>query len=161
MHAGSRRREALFIDTNLLLVLLVGALDPGQVGRFKRTKAYSRNDYELLLAFIGEFERMLTTPSILTEVSNLAGQLAEPLRQRAFLTLRALTNETLDEQFRPSRELMLDPSFPVLGLADASVIAAADTTVTVLTDDFPLYQRLSSAGIDAVNFQHLRAGSWR
>lgn len=158
---GSRRRGALFIDTNLLLVLLIGALDPNHVERFKRTKAYTRNDYQLLLAFIGEFERIITTPNILTEVSNLAGQLSEPMRERAFVALRTLTNNSLDEEYRPSRELALEPSFPVLGLADASVIAAADKGITVLTDDLPLYARLSSAGVEAINFQHLRAGSWQ
>lgn len=81
----AQARGSLFIDTNLLLVLLIGALDLGHVERFKRTKPYTRNDDELLLAFIGEFERLITTPNILTEVSNLAGQLSEPLRERAFV----------------------------------------------------------------------------
>lgn len=35
MPAGTRR-ETLFIATNLLLVLIVGALDLNQVGRFRR-----------------------------------------------------------------------------------------------------------------------------
>jgi hypothetical protein len=154
-----RRRETLFVDTNLLLVLLVGALDLSQVDRFKRTRAYSREDYALLAAFVGEFQRMLTTPNVLTEVSNLLGQLAEPLRRRALVALGVLTGE-FGEKYVPSKELVVNPFFSVLGLADASIIHSIDESVTVLTDDLQLYVRLSSAGVDAINFNHLRAGSW-
>lgn len=157
MPRRSRGRDALFIDTNLLLVLLVGALDPEHVERFKRTRAYTRADYALLLAFAGGYRRLLTTPNILTEVSNLLGQLGEPLRRRALLALGALT-ATLEERYLASETLVVDPSFPALGLADTSIIAAASEGVTVLTEDLALYLRLASTGVDVVNFNHLRTG---
>ena len=153
------RREMLFIDTNLLLVLIVGALDPHQVERFKRTRAYSRDDYALLTAYVGGFQQMLTTPNVLTEVSNLLGQLAEPLRRRALLALGILTGE-FREQYVPSLQLAADPHFPLLGISDTSIIRTADKDVTVLTDDLQLYVRLAAAGGAAVNFNHLRSGSW-
>lgn len=154
------RRETVFVDTNLLVVLLVGAVDVDQVERFKRTRAYSREDYALLVAFVGRFHRMLATPNVLTETSNLLGQLMEPLRRRALLALGTLT-DACAETYVPSKELVLDPYFPVLGLSDTSIIRAVDRDVTVLTDDLQLYVRLSSSGIDAVNFHHLRSGSWQ
>jgi hypothetical protein len=153
------RRETLFIDTNLLLVLMVGALDLDQVERFKRTRAYSRDDYTLLTTYVGGFQRMLTTPNVLTEVSNLLGQLAEPLRRRALLALGLLTGE-FREQYVPSTQLAADPHFPLLGISDTSIIRSADKDVTVLTDDLQLYVRLAAAGGDVVNFNHLRSGSW-
>lgn len=159
MKRRARRREAVFIDTNLLLVLLIGALDPAQVDRFKRTRKYSREDYALLAAFVSQYKRVVTTPNVLTEVSNLAGQLTGPLRERAFLALGVLVGQ-YEERFHPSRELILHDSFPVLGLADTSVISAVDNTITVLTDDLSLYLKLSAAGIEAINFNHLRSGSW-
>lgn len=156
----ARHREALLIDTNLLLLLLIGAMDPAHVERFRRTKKYTREDYALLAAFVSRYERLVTTPNVLTEVSNLAGQLSEPLRERAFLSLGVLISQ-YDERFHPSRELVLEEIFPKLGLADTSVQAAVDNSVTVLTDDLPLYLRLSAAGIEAINFNHLRSGSWQ
>lgn len=158
MKRRSRKRQDLFIDTNLLLLLLVGSIDPEQVERFKRTRAYTREDYALLLAFAGRFGRMVTTPNVLTEVSNLLGQLREPLRRRALSILGSLTG-TLDEQYHPSSRLVTDTAFPVLGLADTSIIASATTHVTVLTADLPLYLRLAAAGIEVVNFNHLRTGA--
>ncbi len=153
------RSQTVFVDTNLLVVLLVGAVDVDQVERFKRTSAYSREDYALLAGFVGGFQRMLATPNVLTETSNLLGQLSEPLRRRALVALGALTGACA-EAYYPSTELVLDPYFPVLGLSDTSIIRAVDTDVTVVTDDLQLYLRLSALGIDAINFNHLRSGSW-
>lgn len=151
----------LFIDTNLLLVLLIGVLDPAQIERFKRTKDYGRKDFELLRAFVGNYDRLLTTPNILTEVSNFVGQLSEPLRRRAYITLKNLTDSTIEEQYWPTTELTQFPAFPMLGLADVSVFAAAESGVTILTADFPLYNRLTSAGLVAINYTHLRVGAWK
>lgn len=153
------RGQTVFLDTNLLVVLLVGAMDVDQVERFKRTRAYSRDDYALLADFVGGFERMLATPNVLTETSNLLGQLSEPMRRRALVALGTLTG-VCAEAYYPSTELVRDPYFPVLGLSDTSIIRAGDTDLTVLTDDLQLYLRLSALGIEAVNFNHLRSGSW-
>ena len=156
-HPG--RQKSLFIDTNLLLVLIVGALGPEQIERFKRTKAYTREDYALLLAFVGGFKRMLTTPNVLTEVSNLLDWLYEPLRRKAQVALGVLTAQ-FEEKYVASSEAATDPSFPLLGLSDVSILRSVGKDVTVLTDDLPLYLRLSAAGIDAINFNHLRSGAW-
>lgn len=159
MKRRRRSQKTVFVDTNLLLVLIVGALDPDHIARFKRTRAYSREDYALLLEYVARFNHLLTTPNVLTEVSNLLGQLAEPMRRKALVRLGMLTGD-LDEKYFPSQALASDPHFPVLGLSDTSIIHSVDRSVTVLTDDLPLYHRLSTSGVDAVNFNHLRSGAW-
>ncbi|HEY0021874.1 MAG TPA: hypothetical protein VGB24_03160 [Longimicrobium sp.] len=130
-----------------------------QIEQFKRTRAYTRDDYALLAAFIGEHERMVTTPNVLTEVSNLLGQLTGPLRIRALLTLGALAG-ALHESYLPSKHLVLDPHFPSLGLTDTSILHSLEGGVTVLTDDLQLYLQLAAQGSEVINFNHLRSGSW-
>lgn len=159
MQRGRRRHHTVLVDTDLLLVLIVGTLDPAQIERFKRTKAYTREDYALLVAFVSGFERMLTTPNVLTEVSNFLSQLAEPLRRRALLALGVLAGE-VQENYLPSKVLGAEPHFPLLGLADSSIIGSLNEDVTVVTDDLPLYHRLSSAGAEVINFNHIRTGAW-
>lgn len=160
MKRGRRRHDTVFVDTNLFLVLLVGGLDPDQIERFKRTKAYTREDYALLVMFVKRFKRILITPNVLTEVSNLAGQLTDPLRREARIALAQMTQD-LHERYLPSRDLVVDPHFPVLGLTDVSIAQSVGKDVTVITADLPLYHRLATAGIDAINFNHLRSGSWQ
>lgn len=156
---SARFSDPLFVDTNLLLVLVIGLLDPEQVEKFKRTRSYTREDYSLLSDFVSGYDGLLTTPNVLTEVSNLAGYLAEPLRTQAFATLAALTAETVEE-YLPSLEVVQHPHFTSLGLADVTVLLASQRKATVLTDDFELYARLSAEDVTVVNFHHVRSGAW-
>jgi hypothetical protein len=152
------RPRILLIDTNLLLVLVVGAYDRGQIERFKRTRAYTADDYDLLLRFIGGFGELVVTPNVLTEVSNLAGQLAEPLRSRVLAALSLLAVQ-VQERYFPSRDAAREPDFTRLGLADVSILLTAREPVAVLTDDLPLYLRLAAQDTYVVNFNHLRTGA--
>ena len=78
----SRERDVL-IDTNMLLMYVVGTLDPNLIPTFKRTKMFAVEEYALLRRFL-EHRSIVTAPHILTEVTNLARQIAEPRRTRVF-----------------------------------------------------------------------------
>lgn len=71
---------AVLVDTNILLLLMVGAADREAIARFKRTKQrFSPDDFDIATGFLRQFSRIATTASILTETSNLAFQLEPPL----------------------------------------------------------------------------------
>jgi hypothetical protein len=76
------RARGILVDTNLLLLFFIGLFDRGQISRFKRTKTYTGEDFDVLDRFLSQFARLITTPNILSEVSNLSGQLGEPVRSR-------------------------------------------------------------------------------
>lgn len=147
------------VDTNLLLLFVVGACNPERITTFKRTKTFSVDDYALLRRFIESFKVIRTTPSILTEVSNHLGHLPENLRGEHFSAFSACI-ENLLEIYEPSATLSKDQSFVRFGLTDAAVVNDAKDNHIVLTDDFPLSGYLQSAGVDAINFNHLRMISW-
>ena len=155
------RRNLLLVDTNLLFLLLVGSVALEQVERFKRTRRYTPTDYALLVAFAGRFTQLVATPNVLTEVCNLLGQLGEPLRSEALVAMSVLVRTEIQERLFPSREVVQEPNFVALGLADSSIVLAADAPVTVLTDDLGLYHRMSAQHPYVVNFNHVRAESWR
>jgi rRNA-processing protein FCF1 len=145
-------RAGLLIDTNLLLLYLVGVLDRNRITTFKRTSIYTSDDFDMLDAIMGRFQRVITTPHILAEVSNLGGQLGAPLNRKFFDVLaEAITR--LNEQYVPSNDAM--QGYRRLGVTDAGIIHIAHTYL-VLTDDFPLSNYLESRGIDVINFNHLR-----
>ena len=74
------RGKGVLLDTNILLLYFVGAFNPEEIPRFKRTKMFTVEDHDTLVGILGYFEKIVTTPNILTEVSNLSGQLAEHLK---------------------------------------------------------------------------------
>jgi hypothetical protein len=148
--------RGLLIDSNLLLLFFVGLHDRKWIEKFKRTAQFTVEDFELLVAFIGRFKEIVTTPSILTEVSNLLGQLPDRLKY-SFRQHFAYGLKSLHEHYAPSRELGNEKGFPKFGLADMAILQAASGKYLVLTDDFPLAQYLETQKIDVINFNHLRS----
>lgn len=148
--------RGVLIDSNIVLLYVVGGTDPQMIAQHKRTQSFRIDDFHLLDEFLARFHRKVTTPSILTEVSNLAGQIGEPLRSRCLQRLRQEIEE-LHEHFDPSVSIAADELFPAIGLTDCAIKWAAQTGYLVLTDDFRLTNRLTSLKIDAINFNHLRA----
>jgi rRNA-processing protein FCF1 len=142
----------------LLLLLFVGLHDRSRIEKYKRTSQFGVRDFKLLLAFVGRFMEIVTTPSILTEVSNLLGQLPDTLRH-SFLEHFAGEIRVLRDQYTPSQELSIDKAFKKFGLTDTAIIQAARENYLVLTDDFRLTQDLAAKNIDVINFNHLRAST--
>ena len=69
--------RGVLIDTNLLLLYVVGRYDDGIIrrGAFSRLAAYSIDDYGLLVGLMSLFDKYVTTPHVLAEVSNWIGKL--------------------------------------------------------------------------------------
>lgn len=157
VRAMRRRHRAVdvLLDTNLLLLYVVGAHDRDLIPRFKRTAAFTPEDFRILTETLDSFGHVLTTPHILTQVSNLAGQFAEPLKQAVFRTFAA-TIGMLTEFQSPARELSAHAAFPRFGLTDIAVLQNARGTCLVLTDDFRLSQYLAHEKVEVLNFNHLR-----
>lgn len=149
------RKCGVLVDTNLLLMYFVGAHDPEEIPRFKRTKQFTPEDHTLLIRFLGLFGRIVTTPHVLTEVSNLAGQLADPTKVGVFAKLGAGI-KLFDEEHSPAVEIASQPTFTRFGLTDSAILYQVKGRYLVLTDDFRLSQYLQSAGVDVFNFNHLR-----
>lgn len=156
------RRAGVLVDTNILLLFFVGSVERRLIERFKRTKArgFEESDYELLTSFLKLFnDRVVTTPHILTEVSNLAGQLGS--RKQRFFSYFAKGISQLIEHCEPSKNLAQVESFVKFGLTDAAIIDLVKGQYLVLTDDFRLSNYLGKQDIDVLNFNHLRFASWR
>ncbi len=66
------------LDTNLLVLLIVGRASPAFVGAHKRTHSYRSEDLPLLEALLAKAARIVTTPHVLGETSNLIRQFQEP-----------------------------------------------------------------------------------
>lgn len=153
------RSRGLLVDSNLLLVLCVGSVDRTLVPEFKRTKAYSENDYDILCRFIGFFQKILTTPNILTEVSNLGSSL-KGRRRNEFQKAFSLITNSLLEEYTASKAAVNIPIFRDCGLADSVTfcVSQSHSGCLLLTDDLQLAGKVNKAraGGAALNFTQLR-----
>lgn len=157
---GSKSKN-LLLDTNLLLLYLIGAKDPKLFEGARRLNAYIEDDFYLLVRFIevNGFTQLVSTPHILTEASNLIG-LERDL-------LKTLGREAIKEYVRHCNEishnacmLVDEPGFNRLGLTDVAIRLASNLPAFVLTADLPLYLYLANEGVEVENFNHIRQGSW-
>ena len=114
------RNKGALIDSNLLLVYCVGIYDPARIARFKRTAAFTAEDFELLTHFFAFFEKIVTTPNILTEVSSLSNQFSEDIKVTYYPEF-AKQIALLDEHYLPSTDISALASFYRLGLTDLGI----------------------------------------
>jgi hypothetical protein len=154
------RLSGLLIDSNLLLLLLVGRINRKRVAAFKRTQKYTLEDFERLSQFYAFFSKHWTTPQILTEVSNLSGQLAGPELGKFRAALASLV-KVIDERYIESRRITSHDSFARLGITDAGLVLLSADGPLLLTDDLPLYDHVARRGVDVINFNHVRVSNWR
>ncbi len=147
-------RGAMFIDSNLLVLLAVGATDRSIIAKHRRLRRkFEVNDYDRLAAVIHK-AKVLVMPNTLTEASNLIGQHGDPERSRCLDTLRRII-ENSREVIVHSVVATRNSAFNRLGLTDAALLEAISSDRPLLTVDFPLYCAALAGGQEsAINFTH-------
>lgn len=154
-------RAGVLLDTNIFLLLVIGDLDPSKIANFKRTRdRFNVRDHKTLKKFLNNFQKTIVTPHVLTEVSNLLGQIGSPDKEAVFSQFSGLILPA-EEIFVPAANFCRETAFMKLGLTDCAIRAVSQNCYLVLTDDSALYQVLQHHQIDAVNFNHLRVQGWR
>lgn len=146
-------RKGVLVDANLLLIYSLGVLDPNLISKFDG--AYSTDDFLLLDNFFGRFDKILTTPNIMTEVSNLAPKRRKDVGISFHQLLRSKLLDILDEKYVATREVATHPACDRLGIADAATSILADRDHLVLTNDFDLSFLLHSRNVDCINYTNI------
>jgi hypothetical protein len=146
------------LDTNLLLLLFVGAADQQLIASFKRTSSlgFSVGDFELLQRvkkFLGG--KVTTTPHILAETSNYIFQLGRP-SQLSVLKRAATMIEGFSELYADACALTKRGEFMTHGLTDTGILEAGQNGSLIISVDYDLVACAAKANLGAINFNHLR-----
>ena len=156
---AKHRGKGVFIDTNLVVLLLVGLVNPRRIETFKRTQAFTPEDFRTLTRLVEWFGApLMSTPHVLSQVSDLTDLTG--WESIAIRELLKATVETVEETYDTARHLVKHPLFARFGLGDASIGAVCERNVVVLTSDVRLQLALGGLGHDAINFNHVRARGW-
>ena len=152
------RAKGVLVDTNLLVLFLVGTVNRKRIANFKRTSDFTIEDYDLLERLIVWFGKLITTPHVLSQVSDLTD-----LAGRELAAVRGsfqLLVERAEERYDASKFLVRDNCFTAFGLTDTAIVSLCSRGILVLTTDAQLHWGLVSRGFDALNFNHLRPLAW-
>ncbi|MCE9593466.1 MAG: hypothetical protein K8S98_04670 [Planctomycetes bacterium] len=123
----------VLVDSNLVVLHGIGSADPAWIAKHKRTAEFTASDFELLTEFLSRFEQLLTTPNILTEVSNRVRQGLSDERLERVSNELAQFAEFSDERFIASGDATKDACHARLGLTDAAILRLSEVGVAVVT----------------------------
>jgi hypothetical protein len=146
--------RSVLLDTNLLVLLIVGMCNREYISTHKRTRNFVIEDFDLLLESINGFAQLHITSHCLAEVSNLIRQTHERQAQELMTFLSKFSAKIKESHI--SKELIFNKDISVsLGVTDTGIFIKSKR-VTVFTVDLDLYLEILGAGHSVVNFNHLR-----
>ena len=161
VYRETKGKKKLIIDTNLLLLLLVGACDKNFLQSCDCTRKYTGNDYDLLLKILRFFEsEIIITPHILAEFSNFFRRdIKEPKIHYYLTTVMDRLKNYKEEHISLERLLGTKVNILVmLGFPDMSIIEAAKKIdAVILTDDVGLSVYADSSQIPNIRFSAVSA----
>lgn len=153
---GRRGARKLLVDSGLLVVYLIGLFDIRQLRNCRATRTFSTADFGLLVQIIRRFAIIVTTPQVVTEVSNHATKLPDAVREQFMEFLGRVVVAQLSESYVESKDAVADRAFPRIGITDAAIAHAAAGEALVLSVDLALVGTIQRRGGEAINFNHVR-----
>lgn len=142
------------IDTNLLLLMVIGLANPGQIDTHKRVQAYSQEAFNLLIEKISNYNDLVLSPNTLTETSNLLDLKGASHQAKIVEIFRQLTKHKR-EVYIESRSASEISEFPRLGLADSCLLELGKQGIALISSDYKLYLAAQQAGYESYNFAHI------
>lgn len=152
--------NGLIIDTNLLVLLLVGYYDADYIQDCPKTSQFTRPDFEYIANIVKSLQpTIIVTPHILAEISNLTFKkmLSGERFQRYFKEVCALLQIASERHIE--KEIVMEnlKLLSDFGFTDLSIIEAAKKHgCAVITSDKPFYLQLLNAGCIAESLDNAR-----
>ena len=148
--------RGLFIDANLLILLIVGRVGTELIGEHRRLRGFTIADYERLVDFASRYEAIYVMPNTLAETSNLLASHLRAHRHRFLDALRIMIEQSR-EIIVASADAASNEHYLDLGLTDAALLQVASLETPLLTADVKLFTVATADGIArSVSFWDLR-----
>jgi hypothetical protein len=149
------QQKGVLLDTNLFILMIVGLVGSEHIATHKKLNAYSELDFKLLAATLATCRKLVVTPHVLAETSNLVvhGMRGE-LETRAYLTLQAVSQaDNFMETHDSISAIVLNAGFTQYGVSDIGLLEALKDEFVLLTDDFKLSGYAEGMGYDVLNYK--------
>jgi hypothetical protein len=124
------------------------------VREWKQTSCFTEVHAAYVTASVHHARRLVTTPHVIAEATNLSVGLPRNLRTRYWQVLRAFVERTKERWVR-ARDAVQDEQFPEFGLADVAQSLLRRSRPVVVTVDAGLFSLLSKRRLPVMNLNHL------
>ena len=149
-------KKMILIDSNCLLVLLLGMIDPNLIDTHSKTSIYEKKDFYDLMSFIGDIKSLVVLPNIFTEVDNLLNKNFKG--NQKYLYIKSIIELMLNskEEYLKSVLIRDKTSFYDLGLTDSLILELAKQNNLLITDDSQLSDYARANSIEVYDMKYLR-----
>lgn len=134
------------IDTNALILLIVGIVDIRQIKTHKRLSIYDEEDFNNLLLVVEDLNQLIVLPNVWTEVDNLLNSFTGNLKSQYILRVTELIKKST-EKYIETIEATQQYTFFDLGITDSLLLYYADNCEILITSDPRLSDYAVSRGI--------------
>jgi len=136
----------ILIDTNALIVLLLGLMDIRLINSHKTTSIYEEEDFHNLIDVISDIEKLVVLPNIWTEVDNLLNNFKCNYKYTYILRLADVLKKSF-EHYIESKSVLEDYTFFDLGLTDSLLLQLAVECDFLITSDSRLSDYAIAKGV--------------
>ena len=150
--------SSVLIDTNLLLLLIVGLYNKDLISVHKRTREFTPKDFDLLVKCINGYKILWVTSHCLAEVSNLIRQTNEKQAKELMTCFSGFIAKAKESHIL-KENIFKSSTLTRVGVADTGLIIKSKRVSCVFTVDLKLYLEILKKGYKVVNFNHLRMGN--
>lgn len=151
--AVRKQQGGVLLDANVLLLWLMHLAAPHFVGTWKKTVQFTPAHVVLLEQVVKGARRLVTTPHVLTEVTNHAIGMPTAIGSLYWAQLRRFI-ELARERTVQARVAAREPDFALLGLSDTAQAVLRRARPVVVTVDAPLTAALERRGLAFINLNH-------
>lgn len=158
--------EGIILDTNILILLLVGFFNPSLITTYKAlvnsNKHYSEEDYTRICEILSWFgNKLIITPQVLSEISSLIIKDNQGLYKEerdkfissVIAKLKSSAEHHLESVVLWGKELKILRDF---GLTDMNLFEISKIkNIPILTDDVPFYL-YAYKDIPIINYQSIK-----
>ncbi len=136
----------ILIDTNSLIVLILGLMDPRLINNHKRTSIYEEQDFNDLISVIVRIDNLMILPNVWTEVDNLLNDFGGEQKYQ-YISRIIETMKLSSEKYIESIKAVQHYTYYDLGLTDSLILECAKGCEFLITSDSGLSDYAIANGV--------------
>jgi rRNA-processing protein FCF1 len=142
----------VIIDTNIFILFLAGQINENRIKNYTSNSLYTKEDYYLLLNILSQYDRIITSPNILTEVDNILNRITGEDKYKYLILVKTIYKQTL-EKYIKTETISQNWHFDALGITDSSILMMAKESELLISGDSSLCDYAKSLNIKTFDFK--------
>jgi hypothetical protein len=142
----------VIIDTNIFILFLTGQINENRIKNYTRNSLYTKEDYYLLLNILSTYDRIITSPNILTETDNILNRITVEDKYKYLILVKTIYKQTI-EKYIKTESISQNWFFDTLGITDSAILMMAKESDLLISGDSCLCDYAKSLNIKTLDFK--------